>query len=106
MSFGHIRPVILAGGSGTRLWPMSRSLYPKQFLQLAGPETLLATTCHRIADPERFTPPLILCNEKHRFIAAEQLREIGIVPWSILLEPVGRGTAAAVAVAGSFRGAQ
>lgn len=99
---GKIVPVVLAGGSGTRLWPMSRSLYPKQFLPLMGPETLLAATCRRIADPERFTPPLILCNEEHRFIAAEQLREAGIAPWAILLEPVGRGTAAAVAVAAHF----
>jgi len=97
-----IVPVVLSGGAGTRLWPWSRSLYPKQFLPLMGPESLLAATCRRIADAERFSPPLILCNEEHRFIAAEQLREAGIVPQAILLEPIGRGTAAAAAVAALF----
>ena len=72
-----IYPVILSGGSGTRLWPMSRTLYPKQLLSLLGRDSLLQQTVRRVADRQRFAPPLLVANEEHRFIIAEQLREIG-----------------------------
>jgi mannose-1-phosphate guanylyltransferase / mannose-6-phosphate isomerase len=94
-----IHPVILSGGSGTRLWPMSRTLYPKQLLALLGRESLLQQTARRVADPQRFAPPLIVANEEHRFIIAEQLREIDVAPSAMLLEPVGRNTAPAACVA-------
>ncbi|HZU87774.1 MAG TPA: mannose-1-phosphate guanylyltransferase/mannose-6-phosphate isomerase [Stellaceae bacterium] len=94
-----IHPVILSGGSGTRLWPMSRTLYPKQLLRLLGRQSLLQQTVRRVADSGRFAPPLLVANEEHRFIVAEQLREIGIAPRRLLLEPVGRNTAPAACVA-------
>jgi mannose-1-phosphate guanylyltransferase/mannose-6-phosphate isomerase len=94
-----IHPVILSGGSGTRLWPMSRTLYPKQLLSLLGRESLLQETVRRVAERACFAPPLLVANEEHRFIIAEQLREIGIVPHSTLLEPVGRNTAPAACIA-------
>src|SRR5437588_2047918 len=73
-----IHPVILSGGSGTRLWPMSRTLYPKQLLALFGHESLLQQAARRVAGRDGFAPPLIVANEEHRFIIAEQLRETGI----------------------------
>ncbi len=94
-----IHPVILSGGSGTRLWPMSRTLYPKQLLPLLGRDSLLQQTVQRVEDPGRFTPPLLVANEEHRFIIAEQLREVGAAPRALLLEPVGRNTAPAACVA-------
>src|SRR3979490_498079 len=94
-----IYPVILSGGSGTRLWPMSRSLYPKQLLALFGDASLLQETVRRVIDRPGVAPPLIVPNAEHRFIIAEQLREIGAVPAALLLEPVGRNTAPAAAVA-------
>ena len=94
-----IHPVILSGGSGTRLWPVSRRAYPKQLLALTGPRTLLQDTALRVADPAAFAPPLVLCNEAHRFIIAEQLREVGITPAAIALEPTARNTAPAIAAA-------
>jgi mannose-1-phosphate guanylyltransferase/mannose-6-phosphate isomerase len=94
-----IQPIILSGGSGTRLWPLSRALYPKQFLPLVSEATMLQETARRVADGARFLPPLVICNAEHRFIVAEQLREIGITPAAILLEPEGRNTAPAAAVA-------
>ncbi|MBV8494920.1 MAG: mannose-1-phosphate guanylyltransferase/mannose-6-phosphate isomerase [Alphaproteobacteria bacterium] len=94
-----IYPVILSGGSGTRLWPMSRSLYPKQLLALFGDASLLQQTAARVAGNPGFAPPVIVANEEHRFIIAEQLREIGVEPEALLLEPVGRNTAPAAAVA-------
>ena len=95
-----IHPVILSGGSGSRLWPMSRAGYPKQFLALHGntETTMLQATAKR-AQGEGFAPPLLVCNEEHRFIVAEQLRIAGIDASDIILEPVGRNTAPAVAVA-------
>lgn len=95
-----ITPVILAGGSGTRLWPLSRQLYPKQFMQLVESHTLLQSTLLRLSPLDDIQSPIVICNEKHRFIVAEQLREIGIQPQAIVLEPVGRNTAPAIAVAG------
>src|SRR5438128_1590231 len=94
-----IHPVILSGGSGTRLWPMSRTLYPKQLLTLLGRDSLLQQTVLRVAERERFAPPLVVANEEHRFIIAEQLREIGAMPRALLLEPVGRNTAPAACLA-------
>ncbi|MBA6379118.1 MULTISPECIES: mannose-1-phosphate guanylyltransferase/mannose-6-phosphate isomerase [unclassified Colwellia] len=92
-----ITPVIMAGGSGSRLWPLSRSLYPKQFLALTGEQTMLQTTIQRLSDLE-VNAPLVICNEEHRFIVAEQLRTLDITG-SIILEPVGRNTAPAIALA-------
>ncbi len=91
-------PVVLSGGSGTRLWPLSREHHPKQFLPLVGQETMLQDTVRRL---EGLGPakPIIVCHENHRFIVAEQMRQIGAEPAAIVLEPVGRNTAPAVAVA-------
>src|SRR5438045_4775865 len=94
-----IHSVILSGGSGTRLWPMSRSLYPKQLLALFGDTSLLQQTVGRIVGKPDFAPPVIVANEEHRFLIAEQLRELGVEPTALLLEPVGRNTAPAAAVA-------
>ncbi|WP_312236454.1 mannose-1-phosphate guanylyltransferase/mannose-6-phosphate isomerase [Stenotrophomonas sp.] len=91
-------PVILSGGSGTRLWPLSREAYPKQFLALAGELTMLQATWQRVA-PIAGRAPLVVANEEHRFVAAEQLQQLGVQPLAILLEPVGRNTAPAIAVA-------
>ena len=94
-----IHPIILSGGSGTRLWPMSRTLYPKQLLSLLGQDSLLQQTVRRVADRQGFAAPLLVANEEHRFIIAEQLREIAAVPCALLLEPVGRNTAPAACIA-------
>ena len=82
-----ILPVVMAGGSGTRLWPLSRSLYPKQFLSLVDDSSLLQATLLRLESLE-CTIPLIISNNEHRFIVAEQLRQVGIVDFDIILEPV------------------
>ncbi len=94
-----IAPVILAGGSGTRLWPLSRDGYPKQLLPLTNNLTMLQNTLLRISGMAEVGDPLVLTNDKYRFLIAEQLREIQVTPASIILEPVGRNTAPAVAVA-------
>ena len=94
-----IIPVILAGGSGTRLWPLSREQYPKQLLSLVDDRTMLQNTVLRLTSFEGVGNILVLCNEDHRFMVAEQLRAIGVPDASIVLEPVGRNTAPAVAVA-------
>ncbi|KAF0951438.1 mannose-1-phosphate guanylyltransferase/mannose-6-phosphate isomerase [Escherichia albertii] len=91
-------PVVMAGGSGTRLWPLSRTLYPKQFLSLNSRLTMLQETLRRL-DKVEHKPALVICNESHRFIVAEQLRKEGLKHSGILLEPVGRNTAPAVALA-------
>ncbi|WP_125076467.1 mannose-1-phosphate guanylyltransferase/mannose-6-phosphate isomerase [Pseudoxanthomonas sp. SGT-18] len=91
-------PVILSGGSGTRLWPLSREAYPKQFLPLVGEASLLQATWQRIA-PLASGPALVVANGEHRFMVAEQLRQAGCKPGAILLEPVARNTAPAIAVA-------
>ena len=83
-------PVILSGGAGTRLWPLSRSLHPKQFHALTGKKTLIQQTALRLKDAGYVNPPLVLCNEDHRFMVAGQLDEVGISPSSIILEPVAR----------------
>ncbi len=92
-------PVILSGGSGTRLWPLSRELYPKQLLPLVSKGTMLQETLARVQGVEGVGAPIVVCNESHRFLVAEQLREIDAKPQSILLEPIGRNTAPAVAIA-------
>lgn len=91
-------PVIMAGGSGTRLWPLSRGNYPKQFLALTGAHTMLQQTLLRLKGIAH-SAPLLICNEDHRFIAAEQIRQLNIDNASIVLEPVGRNTAPAIALA-------
>ena len=92
----NIYPIILSGGSGTRLWPLSRKHYPKQFLRLTSSYTMLQETALRLTG---FNKPIAVCNESHRFILAEQLQEIGQTPTSIILEPVARNTAPAIALA-------
>lgn len=94
----QILPVILSGGSGTRLWPLSREAYPKQFLQLAGEHSMLQATWLRVADVAT-QAPIVVANEAHRFVAAEQLQQVGTTPSAILLEPIGRNTAPAIAAA-------
>jgi mannose-1-phosphate guanylyltransferase/mannose-1-phosphate guanylyltransferase/mannose-6-phosphate isomerase len=92
-------PVILCGGSGTRLWPLSRSHLPKQFLPLVSDRTMLQETVARLQGLEGAQPPIAIANDEHRFLAAEQLREVASPPQALLLEPAGRGTAAAAAAA-------
>jgi len=92
-----IVPVILSGGSGTRLWPLSRTFFPKQFINLVNDTTLFQDTIMRL--PKEVSEPLIICNEAHRFIVAEQLRQIESGNIGIILEPVGKNTAPAIAVA-------
>lgn len=93
-----ILPVIMAGGTGSRLWPLSRDLMPKQFLKLDGDTTMLQATVQRLQGLDAL-PPLVICNEEHRFIAAEQMRQINQLDHNIILEPVGRNTAPAIALA-------
>lgn len=93
-----ILPVIMAGGTGSRLWPLSRDLMPKQFLKLDGDTTMLQATVQRLQGLDAL-PPLVICNEEHRFIAAEQMRQINQLDHNIILEPAGRNTAPAIALA-------
>lgn len=93
-----IYPIIMAGGTGSRLWPLSRELYPKQFLTISDDTSMLQKTFQRLKGLEH-TPPVIICNEEHRFIAAEQIRQGGFEHSGIILEPVGRNTAPAIALA-------
>ena len=94
-----VYPVILSGGSGTRLWPMSRAQYPKQLLPLLSERTLLQEAALRVADRARFAAPSIVANDEHRFIVAEQLRLVDVAPRAIVLEPLGRNSAPACCVA-------
>ena len=94
-----IVPVLLSGGTGSRLWPLSREAYPKQLLSLLGEKTLLQQTAMRTADKTIFSSPMVVANAEHRFVIGEQLREAGIDDAKIILEPLGRNTAPAVAVA-------
>ncbi len=95
----QVYPVILSGGSGSRLWPVSRSMHPKQLQPLLSDLSMIQETALRFADASRFPGPVVICNHEHRFIIAEQLREAGIPPSLQILEPVGRNTAPAAAVA-------
>lgn len=95
----QIHPVILSGGAGTRLWPLSRSLYPKQLLQLTSERTMIQETVARSVNDAGFAAPIVICNDEHRFIIDEQLRQIGAQPRRILLEPIARNTAPAIAAA-------
>jgi mannose-1-phosphate guanylyltransferase/mannose-6-phosphate isomerase len=94
-----LQPVLLSGGSGTRLWPLSREAYPKQFLALAGEDTMLQATWLRVAGIAADAVPIVVANEEHRFLVAEQMRQIGAPTPAILLEPIGRNTAPAIAAA-------
>ncbi len=94
----QIHPVILSGGSGTRLWPMSRAAMPKQLLALHGTHTMIQDTVLR-ANVAGSAPPILLCSDGHRFLVAEQMQAIGVDPQAIVLEPIGRNTAPAAAVA-------
>mgnify|MGYP000361109811 CR=1 FL=1 len=93
-----ILPVIMAGGSGTRLWPLSRGNYPKQFLALNGEQTMLQQTINRLKGLDH-SPCMLICGEEHRFIAVEQVRQLGVGHSGIFLEPVGRNTAPAIGLA-------
>lgn len=97
-----ITPVILCGGSGSRLWPLSRANYPKQFVKVVDDHTLFETTLLRITEAEGFGAPLIICNEKHQYLCQEQLQALNIDPLGIIIEPVGRNTTAAITVACSY----
>jgi mannose-1-phosphate guanylyltransferase/mannose-6-phosphate isomerase len=94
-----VTPVLLSGGTGTRLWPLSREAYPKQLLPLVDDETLLQGTARRVADSDLFRDLLVIANTEHRFVIAEQLRSIDAKASRVVLEPFGRNTAAAAAVA-------
>ena len=98
MSNGCIVPLILCGGSGSRLWPLSRESYPKQFLSIKKEEkfSLLQQTIIRISTLKNLKKPILVCNEEHRFIVAEQMRELNIEEFIIILEPFGRNTAPAI----------
>ncbi|GAB2496140.1 mannose-1-phosphate guanylyltransferase/mannose-6-phosphate isomerase [Arenimonas alkanexedens] len=95
----QIIPVLLSGGSGTRLWPLSRETHPKQFQPLVGEQSLLQATWRRLEGLAGAGAPIVVANEEHRFMVAEQLRQVGIAPSALLLEPVGRNTAPAIAAA-------
>ena len=97
-----IYPVILSGGAGTRLWPLSRAVLPKQLLPLVTDKTMLQDTVLRVTGWPGLMAPLLVCGNEHRFLVAEQLREIGVKPLGILLEHAGRNTAPAVAAAAHY----
>ncbi len=97
-----IYPIILSGGAGTRLWPLSRAALPKQLLPLVTDRTMLQETALRLSGRDGMMQPLVVCGNEHRFLVAEQMREIGVNPLGILLEPVGRNTAPAVAAAAHY----
>ena len=96
-----IQPLILSGGSGTRLWPLSRECFPKQYLSLnsSSQYSALQRSYQRLDGLKNIESPIIICNEEQRFIVAEQMREINIKPKSIILEPFGRNTAPAITLA-------
>ena len=97
----EIVPVILAGGQGTRLWPMSRAARPKQFLTLTGTGSLYQQALARVSDA-RYAPPIVITNAEYRFLVAEQAQEVGVSLAGVLLEPVARNTMAAIAAAAFY----
>ena len=99
-----IVPIILCGGFGKRLFPLSRKSYPKQVLSLYSKRSMFQETCLRLKNMDRveLTEPIVVCNDEHRFLVAEQAREINIKPKAIILEPVGRNTAPAIAAATQY----
>jgi mannose-1-phosphate guanylyltransferase len=99
---GLMVPVILCGGTGTRLWPLSRSSWPKQFLQLLGPRSLFQQTLVRVGDRTAFAPPVVVTNEDYRFMVTEQAEAVGVDLAAVLLEPVARNTGAAIAAGTSY----
>ena len=101
MSNETIIPVILCGGTGTRLWPLSRESFPKQYHSINSEEnnSLLQKTYKRISPLDNLIKPILVCNEDHRFMALEQMRQIDVEPLSIILEPFGKNTAPAIALA-------
>ncbi|HCO53448.1 MAG TPA: mannose-1-phosphate guanylyltransferase/mannose-6-phosphate isomerase, partial [Pelagibacterium sp.] len=99
MEMGRITPIVLAGGTGTRLWPMSRSARPKQFLTLSGEHSLFQDTLLRLASDPRYGAPIVVTNEDYRFVVAEQASELGLQLAAIVLEPVARNTAPAILAA-------
>ncbi len=102
-SFRKVIPVILSGGIGTRLWPMSRGSYPKQFLNLSSDElSLIQETAIRVSDKNKFEQPIFVCNSEHRFLVAEQIRNIGLEKSAIILEPSVRNTAPALTMAAIY----
>ena len=96
-----LQPVILSGGSGTRLWPLSRECFPKQYINLnkSSALSLLQRTQERLKGLKNIEAPIVICNEEQRFIVAQQMREIDIKPKRIILEPFGKNTAPAIAIA-------
>ena len=104
-----IQPVILSGGSGTRLWPLSREHYPKQLIPFVEDDSLFQATVRRVAKASAFeaiSTPLVVCNEAHRFLIAEQMRSMGVGPRALILEPAGRNTAPALTVAALYLAAE
>jgi mannose-1-phosphate guanylyltransferase/mannose-1-phosphate guanylyltransferase/mannose-6-phosphate isomerase len=104
MTHGRITPVLLSGGTGSRLWPLSRETYPKQLLSLLGEKTMLQQTAMRVSDNAAFNSPIVVANAEHRFSIAEQLRGVGITDATMVLEPFGRNTAPAAAIAALIAG--
>ena len=98
----EIIPIILAGGSGTRLWPLSRETYPKQFLKLVGNYSLFQETILRVQSLDIIKTPVVVCNEEHYFICLDQLQEINAADVTFILEPFGRNTAPAIGVAAQY----
>ena len=101
MSDSKIIPVILSGGSGTRLWPLSRKQHPKQYLNIYGENSMLQETILRLDGLDSLADPIVICNIDHRFLVAEQMKQIGITNSSIIVEPLSRNTAPAIAAVGA-----